>query len=215
MRIVLEQRQMLKMVMTTELRQAIELLQFSTYELMQFIHKQAEENPFIELIEREKFQNSYPKRSTQTGNDINPIDFVASDDTTLHDQLLEQIIAFDLDQTLNQLVQYLILNIDERGYLVVSEQDVCDRFKTNLETVDKAKSIIHQLEPAGIGASDLSECLMIQAKKLYPTDNLLTSVILESLQDLADKRWEKVAENHKISLAKVKEIFEKIQTFNP
>lgn len=50
MRIALEQKQMLKMVMTKELRQAIELLQFSTYDLLQFIRRQAEENPLIELV---------------------------------------------------------------------------------------------------------------------------------------------------------------------
>src|SRR5690625_884198 len=214
MKIVLEQRQMLKMVMTTELRQAIELLQLSTYELMQFIQKQAEENPFIELIERDKFQNSYQKR-TQTGSHVNPIDFASSNETTLHDQLLEQIIAFDLDKTLNQLVHYLILNIDERGYLIISDEEVCNHFKTNMEKVEKAKSIVHQLEPTGIGASDLSECLQMQANKIYPNNDLLASVIDSRLQDLADKRWEKVAKEHHISLAKVKEVFDTIQTFNP
>lgn len=217
MRMVLEQRQMLKMVMTTELRQAIELLQLSTYELMQFIHKQAEENPFIELVEREEFTPDYRNRSPRMGesDSQDPIDFTADNSKTFHDYLLEQTIDFELNEEENNIIKYLILNIDGHGYLTVSDEEVCKHFNVDNEVLRKAKEVIHQLEPAGIGAGNLSECLLIQAQRYYPDNELLCTLIQDYLQQLADKQWDKISKELNISLAAVKEIFDTIQTFDP
>lgn len=215
MKIVLEQRQMLKMVMTTELRQAIELLQLSTYELKQFIQKQAEENPFIELIEKDNYSSNYKKRSFRTGNEVDPIDFTASEEHSLHDELLEQIINYELTKQQYKLVRYLILNINEHGYLTVTNEEVYDQLGVTCEEVEKAKKLIHKLEPAGIGASDLSECLAIQARKEYPNNQLLVTLINNYLQALADKQWNRIAKELNISLARVKDLYETIQTLNP
>lgn len=215
MKIVLEQRQMLKMVMTTELRQAIELLQLSTYELKQFIQKQAEENPFIELIEKDNYSSNYKKRSFRTGNEVDSIDFTASEEHSLHDELLEQIINYELTKQQYKLVRYLILNINEHGYLTVTNEEVYDQLGVTCEEVEKAKKLIHKLEPAGIGASDLSECLAIQARKEYPNNQLLVTLINNYLQALADKQWNRIAKELNISLARVKDLYETIQTLNP
>jgi len=214
MRIVLEQKQTLNMVMTTELRQAIELLQLSTYELRQFIQKQTEENPFIELVEKESMNFSYPRRSTNR-DEIDPIDFAASYHKTMHEQLLEQTINFELDEQTNELVRYLILNINDEGYLTVSVEEACKQLDVEIEAIEKALKIVHQLEPSGIGARNFAECLAIQAKKKYPEHTLLLSVINNYLQTLANKKWDTIAKELDISLAKVNEIFETIKTLNP
>lgn len=213
----LQQRQMLKMIMTTELRQAIELLQLSTYELLQFIQEQAEENPFIELIERDDYQFNNDMRSRKVSSEqaIDPIEFATKNEKSMHEHLLEQIIWLHLEDKEYKLISYLILNINEQGYLTVKDEEVYQQFHISEEELTKAKHILHQLEPKGIGASNLAECLAIQAKVKYPQDGLLLTVIEEYLQLIGDKQWKKIAQELNIPLAQVKELFERIQTLNP
>lgn len=216
MKIVLQQKQMLKMVMTTELRQAIELLQLSTYELLQFIQEEVEENPFIELIERDDDQfNDRPSRKVTSEQVIDPIEFATRDEKSMHEHLLEQLMWLYLDDKEYKLISYLILNINEQGYLTVKDEEVYEQFHLSKEELTKAKHILHQLEPKGIGASSLAECLAIQAKAKYPQDDLLLTVIEDYLQLIGDKQWKKVAEGLNIQLAQVKELYELIQTLNP
>lgn len=217
MKMVLQQKQMLKMVMTTELRQAIELLQLSTYELLQFIQEQAEENPFIELVEKEDYHVDFERRPRKSSYEQheNPIDFTAKYEKNMHDYLLDQIIWLQIEEKDYKLIHYLILNINEQGYLTIEDEEICKHFNINELELKKAKNILHQLEPKGIGASNLAECLLIQAKVMYPNDHLLFSLIEHYLQLIADKQWEKIEKQLNISLDKVKELYDKIQTLNP
>lgn len=213
MRIVLEQRQMLKMVMTTELRQAIELLQLSTYELMQFIREKAEENPFIELIEKE---HDTPINIRRTDVETaNPLDYSVSNETTIYDQLIEQLVDYDLTDSEKILMEYLIYNIDERGYLTVTDEEICEQLRVSEREIYQAKNILHQLEPVGIGAVDLVECLSLQAKHKYPENELLITVIENHLHHIADNKLDIISQEVNVSLAKVKKIIKLIQTLNP
>lgn len=217
MKIVLEQKQMLKMVMTTELRQAIELLQLSTYELLQFIEEQAEENPFIELVEKSDDPFIHERRPTKTFSEqqINPIEYASKNDKSIHDYLREQLILLHLDEEKYKLVHYLILNINEQGYLAINDEEVKHQLNVDEVQLKDAKKTLQKLEPTGIGASNLAECLTIQAKKKYPNEALLYRIIENNLQLIADKQWNRLAKKVDISLSEVKIITEKIQTLNP
>lgn len=216
MRIALEQKQMLKMVMTKELRQAIELLQFSTYDLLQFIRRQAEENPLIELVEKDVVPHHYENRRYHSNEeDFDPITIASNKERSLYEHLQEQMMSFQLTEEEQKLVNYLILNIDAKGYLTIEDEEVAEQMNVTVKEVKKARDIITQLEPVGVGARDLRECLLLQAKKNYPDDRLLIKVIDQYLVPLANKQWEKISENLNISLQKVKTIYQTIQTFNP
>lgn len=217
LRIALEQKQVLKMVMTKELRQAIELLQFSTYDLLQFIRSQAEENPLIELIEKDEYAYShYANRQYKgTDEDFDPISIAANKERSLYEHLFEQIISHELSPTEYKLIQYLIYNIDQRGYLTIADEEVSELMNVSIDDVKKVRELITQLEPIGVGARNLKECLLIQAKKIYPNDEILITIIDEYLEQLANKQWEKIAEQLNISLQQVKTVYKTIQTFNP
>src|SRR5690625_972715 len=127
MKMIIQQQQNLKLVMTTELRQAIELLQLSTYELYQFIHEQVQENPFIELKQKEEMNPYSNQRSSKRINqhDVDPVDFISAHEPTMYRKLLDQLTWLDLDDDEHQLVHYLILNLDENVYLNICFNDVC------------------------------------------------------------------------------------------
>lgn len=218
MRMVIEQRQMLKMVMTTELRQAIELLQLSTYELFQFIHEQVEENPLIELVEGNQFDFILPRPTSgirSNDQEIDPLDFVVQDEKSLYDYLIEQVNVLDISETEKQILHFIILNLDEQGYLPMTNEEIHHFLQVSVADVEKSLRILHELEPLGVGARNVAECLHIQAQKLYPDDLLLQEVITHYLEKLADKKWQEIARALNISLEKVNELFEKIQTLNP
>src|SRR5690625_2678451 len=103
MELVLQQKQTLNLVMTAELRQAINLLQYSTYDLYQYIQEQQAENPLIELVDH--VQNTYTNRSASTTNystefPPDPLDFTADDRRNLYDVLTEQVNVMSLSEEL-------------------------------------------------------------------------------------------------------------------
>lgn len=216
MKIGLEQKQTLNMVMTTELRQAIELLEMSTYDLYQFIQKQAEENPFLEVIESDS--SSYQTRLSTGQSMISPDEVMAAtlqNEVSIYDDLLEQLLAFTLTEKEELILQYLIYNIDEDGYLDIAEEDVLLALNITEADYEAAKVILHKLEPAGIGAVDLQECLYIQAKKLAPSDTVLHDLIQYHLHDVANLDIEIIAEQLETTEAVVIETIDKLKTLNP
>lgn len=217
MKIVLQQKQTLNLVMTTELRQAIELLQLSTYELSQFIQQQELENPFIELVEKEP-DSDYSSRSyerTSSGSSENPLDYIADNERGMCEKLVEQIQWLPIEQTEQRILEYLVFNLDENGYLSFPDEVFAEQLGVDIETVENAIAKLQSLEPLGVGARDLKECLLLQLKTLYPKEEKVMSVIQSHLEDLAHKKWPLIAEKLGMTMAEVKEAFELIQTLNP
>src|SRR5690625_1262570 len=91
MELMLQQKQTLNLVMTPELRQAIELLQFSTYELYQFLQERALENPLIDLVEKHDVPGDQaPSIWKVDDENKNPIDFVSSGEKGMREILIDQ-----------------------------------------------------------------------------------------------------------------------------
>lgn len=217
MKIILEQRQTLKMVMTTELRQAIELLQLSNYELKQFIEKEAEENPFIELVEKEYVEPyTFLRKFTQNDDDeVNPFDFISKDEQSLDEHLLKQVNLLSITEYERAIMRFLVLNLNENGYLTMSNEEISEIFNVTEAEVERARQKLLTLDPIGVGARDLRECLLVQAKEKYHDDTILFSVIEDYLEDLANRKWNKIAENLQISCDQVANLFEKIRSLQP
>lgn len=218
LKLVLQQKQTLNLTMTTELRQAIELLQYSTYDLYQFLHEQGLENPLIELVEKEQIpSDSYRKKvvSSSASDDVDPFKFIADSGKGMCDKLKEQVSYLSVSETERKILNYLVFNLDENGYLTVQNIEVSEYLQVSEEEVESAIKQLQQLEPLGVGARSLEECLLLQAKVLYPVQLTLHEVIEEHLILLADKKWNELARKLSISLAEVKMIEEMIQTLDP
>ena len=218
LRIVLEQRQTLKMVMTTELRQAIELLQLTNYELKQFIEREAEENPFIELIEKdyvEPYSFSRNVVRSDDDEDVNPLDFVTEDEQTLDEHLLNQVNLLSIDEHQRGILRFLVLNLDENGYLTMTNEEISEFLNVTEAEVERTRQLLLTLDPLGIGARNLQESLLIQAHEKYFDDTLLHLLIENHLEDLANRKWNLIAERLQISREEVVKLFEKVRTLQP
>ncbi|HLS22360.1 MAG TPA: RNA polymerase factor sigma-54 [Pseudogracilibacillus sp.] len=216
MKIMLEQKPSLQMVMTAELRQAIELLQLTNYDLRKFIEKEAEKNPFIEIIERE--ERPIIHQATRTYHyeqDVDPLDFVSQENKSLYEHLIRQVNLLRVTKEMHSLLSYLISNINESGYLPISNEALSKEAQVPEWKVERARNILLKLEPLGIGAYDVSESLLVQAEEKYPEDVLLHATIEHHLENLANRRWATIAESLHISKQEVVNLLEKIQTLQP
>lgn len=217
MELVLQQKQKLNLVMTMELRQAIAILQYSTVELYDYLQEQELENPLIELKDRDG--DHYDKGSIpikSTGSEAkNPIDFMPDEKTGERDELLEQVAWLDVTPSQRALLNHLVLNLDANGYLPLQADEIAVELGMDKEEVSSGINMLQSLEPAGVGAGNLAECLYLQVKAYYPEATVTGLIIKDHLEQLASKKWQEIARTLNIELAEVKTAFELIRSLNP
>src|SRR5699024_7066826 len=115
-----KQTQQLNIVMTPALRQAIELLQYSTIDLYDYIKNEVLENQLIELEEQEGNSFQYEKRAmnTRTSQAPDHMNWIADNHHNTRDELIQQAKLQFQDDQMIQLVTWCIQNLDDGGYLV-------------------------------------------------------------------------------------------------
>lgn len=207
------QHQTLKLNMTAELRQAISILQFSSQELSDFIHEQALENPLIELQEPKMsgdFIRSHAHHKKSENKDL--IGLIADSGTCLKDDLLQQARMLSIDKNILQIVSYMIMQLDDDGYLRDDLEDMGREIGQSEENILKALDFLQSLEPAGIGARNLEECLLLQT--LLEND-LIQNLIKNHLVDIARGDFESIHEQLSVPLDEIKAAVVKIQSLNP
>lgn len=238
----LYQEQSLKLVMTPELRQAITILQFSALDLLEYINQQLSENPVIEPLDMElnrgaeskaketssvdvdwseyiraRAQDDYAGTSIRSNeNEYNPLDWVARNDSTLEKHLLEQLSYIKgLSNPILGIAKYMIGNLDEKGYLDLTLDQVTKTLAADPEDVEQALWVVQSLEPRGVGARDLKECLIIQLEYAGLKGSLSFVIVDRYLNDLADGRINKIATEMQVSPQEVQEAADVIRTLNP
>lgn len=143
---------------------------------------------------------------------------------SLQDKLLEQIsVKISGDKEMS-IAEYLIGSLDDAGYLRRDLTSIVDdlAFTQFIECTEEDVAIVlktlQELDPPGVGARDLKESLILQAKRKVPFDLIAKNAlyILENLfDDLTHKRFEKIKEKTNISDEDLKEVIEEIHNLNP
>ncbi|QKS72248.1 RNA polymerase factor sigma-54 [Paenalkalicoccus suaedae] len=215
----LVQEQQMKLVMTNELRQAITMLQYSMHDLQQYLHDQQLENPLIELQEKRTDASTDYKTdftSYQSEEDYtSPLDYVANTEEGLHDYLLHQIRVWDISEEMKRIVSYLALHVDENGYLHSPLQTFAEELNTSIEQTEDGVRLLQTLEPHGVGATSLKECLLLQLHYLEVRDPLTEKIVTEHLDALAKKQWQQIAKAEGIDILDVQYAADFIQSLNP
>ncbi|KOS66262.1 RNA polymerase factor sigma-54 [Lysinibacillus contaminans] len=218
MDLIIDQRQKLNLRMTSELRQAITLLQYSTYELYQYIKDQEMENPLINLKEQENDPLYVGKPNSQLSSNSPSrmtSDLLTSNDRGMRIKLYEQAVLLFKDSQDQKLIRYLIDNLDDNGYLNVNEHEpfLYDEYAEN--DIDRGIQLLQHVGPLGIGARSLKECLLLQIPNDFPKVELAEYLIQNHLDLLANRKWDQIATHLKMPLDTVKEIHDFILTLNP
>lgn len=207
----LYQTQTQKLTMTVQMRQAIEMLRCTVDELDQLIDEVSKANPVIEY-ESPSMTNQW-SRTMSKGI---PWDQVASKDKTMIDSLIEQIGLVDAPRHVRDISVFLIGLLDHHGYLVESNEELAVLCNISISDVKNAVSLIQELDPPGIGARDLRECLQLQVK-FAPTSyhDLLGKIIQDHLEDVATGRMATICRTLKTSPCELQEAIDILKQLNP
>src|SRR5690625_4423993 len=216
MKLVLKQKQQLNLVMTTELKQAIALLQYSTEDIYDYLKEQELENPLIKLVEKdESINNSKNKKVGSKEDYIDPLDFVANKNTDIRETLINQINFESYTEKTKQQLSYLILNLDDNGYLSCDKTMLKKQLNINNSVFKDLIVELQSLEPIGIGAINLVDCLRIQLDYYYPDEDLAKKIVLYYLTELAHKKWQVISTKENVSLQEIDNAFKVIKSLNP
>lgn len=209
-----QQKQTQKLAMTQKLQQSIQVLQFSTEELTQFVENQALENPLLDVIQP-NYTSNYSKPRTSTGTEMTRLNQIPDTTISLFEHLIDQIHLNYRDTYLRTLVLYLVEYIDLNGYLTISLDEAVEQTGgTPIQLLD-ALTLIQQLEPAGVGARNLQECLMLQTERDNYAPEIAYLILEEYFTELVERKWENIAKKLVISLTDIQKVFDYIQTLTP
>lgn len=134
---------------------------------------------------------------------------------TMAESLLEQIHFLSLPDEQVLIAEFLIGSLDERGWLVTSVVDVAESLGRTQEEVERVLVLLQALEPAGIGARDLRECLLIQLDARGDRDTMPWRLIHDHFDHLVNRRFPEIARLLKASVEEVQAAADEIATLNP
>jgi RNA polymerase sigma-54 factor len=210
----LSQRQSL--VVGQQLRQAIVLLQMGNPELQSFIEQQAEENPFVELAPLRPGPAPIPRGVAGTpSRDYDPV--AALEDThgpSLYTHVASQIGAMGLDEAGIDLASVFVDALEPSGWLGQTLPQIAARANVDLPRAEAMLTRLQKLDPAGIFARNLSECLRLQAAE----QGLLTplfATVLENLPLLATADLPALARLCRCQVADLRPVLRDLRSLDP
>ena len=146
-----------------------------------------------------------------------------TEETSFTDSLLEQIEYQNLPKITRALCEYIIGNLDESGYLMQEVAQMTEdlNIKMSLQITEtqmyEALLVVQNLDPAGVGARDLGECLIIQLQRKEETeivDNAI-KIVEEALEEFKTRQIDKIIKKTGLNKAQVKEAISLISHLNP
>lgn len=166
----------LKTTMTPELQQSVHILQLTGADLVSYLQEQVMENPLLEL-EREAWArgNSRPVNSYRELLE-DPLFRLPARTETLEQSLLAQLRWNGIDESCYKIAAFIVGSLDESGYLTMTVPEIAEWIRKSEQEVLSALDEVQKLEPTGIGARDLKECLLLQISKDPEAPSELTSL---------------------------------------
>lgn len=200
MSLKVQEKLVTRLFLSTKLRQDLRILSYNAHDLSTVIQEFAQENPFVEL--------KNPSKELQN------LDWIQDNETeNLIDHLLSQVRISDWSNKSKRVVTFLIYQLDNDGYLRKSLENLKSKVIFSLQELNAGKDKLQKLDPVGIGAKDLNECLLLQARDKKDFNELaLTILEKEKLEVLADpSKWPEFS----VKREKIIDALKAIQALNP
>ncbi|BDG61586.1 RNA polymerase factor sigma-54 [Caldinitratiruptor microaerophilus] len=230
--LALQQQQ--KLLMTPELRQALAILQLPVAELEQYVQQQLLENPVLEVREDgddpvpgpgspdlvrqwldylgQEPEVALPEGTEDEGD--GPAGFAAPA-PTLYEHLHDQLRLLDLPAPERAAARFLIDSLDENGYLTLDLEEAAAACGQPLPVVLRALRTVQGLDPVGVGARSLEECLLLQWEVVGDGNPLVPLLIRAHLNDLAAGRIGRIAEALGVTPGAVQRAADALRALDP
>lgn len=224
--------------------QMIKLLELPTMQLEERIKREIEDNIVLEedteaqqdneetpekisvddYIGKEDDTPSYKARINNFSKDDKERPVYITEARSLGESLIEQLRFRSLTDEELTIAAYIVGSIDDDGYLRRDMQSLSDDLAftrgmdVSPEEIERVLSVVHELEPAGIGARSLQECLLLQMERQHldtPTKILAHKIIASHFESFAKKHYEKLIARLGVSEEEFREAIEHIRTLSP
>lgn len=164
----------------------------------------------------ENYSSPLPAAGGGFGDELPGPEQTLTKSESLTDHLLSQLGVAECTEEERAVAEVIIGNLDELGFLRgTTLEELAEAEEVDLELAEEALLIVQDFDPLGIGARDLSECLLIQARAHFPGDLVVRSVLAEHIHDLERKDYAGIARSIGATKAEVVEAHRKIMTLDP
>ena len=223
-----------KLTLSQRMLLSAEILQMSSQELVEYIKEMAVENPVVEVEEpaangdglellRKKLdwlsaddeQNKTYYRQEKDESKQDMWNFRELAGETLEEHLKAQLAMLNLSKRQRAMGEYLIESLDANGYLDEDLEEMAKRLKIPREDLQEALDTIRGMDPMGVGARDLADCLCLQATRLGIENPLVFQIIRRELTTLGKNQLHTIAKHLKTTLEEVVDAVSLIKTLNP
>jgi RNA polymerase sigma-54 factor len=241
----LKQVQKLQPILTQQLQQAIKLLQLSKMELLEEIALELKENPLLEmveptsgdtapsgegeeraeeptegpenddigeLLERYSASESFEERESGPAFDYENLLRKAP---SLRDHLRWQVGLSDFSGEERVVAEWIIENIDDNGYLAYSIADISETSGIDPEALEGVLAKVQRLDPSGVGARNLKECILLQYGASGDRDPIFENLVAKHFDLFTKATIKEIEKQTGYPAEKVREVWERIKSFDP
>ena len=187
---------------------SINILKMSVMDLKNFIEKEFSKDLGISVELNYSNQENYDNEKEVEINYL-------TDEKNFFQILEEQLSYFKIETKIKEICIFIINNLNKKGYLELSKIEIKDILEVSDKELEEAFDIIHNLEPYGVGAYSLEECLKIQLKAKMIIDKKLFLFIDNYLYFLADKKYNLIKEKLNINDDILFSYIDIIKSLNP
>ena len=212
-----------KQVLSQMQVESLNILAMSMTELKDFLQKEEIENPLLEFSaergeeaapvtykETERFYNG-TERENSRENELYEIE---DNEKSIEDLVNMQLHWKKISETDRKIVDFCVQSIEQSGYFLIPVPEIAKRLNVPEEQAGKVLSMLKELEPQGIFASGLEECLLIQVQGM-DEEEILSEMIKHHLQNIAEGKISTISRALKLSSAEVRKMIHVIKELNP
>lgn len=220
--------QSLKQGVSQKMIQSAQILQLNSAELQEYLENLSLENPLMEFIQPAAQQYAPKQEAPRLTDEQNrkyaqqerisaqdPWNSHAVAEETLPEALLLQLGGMSLKGTRRRVLEHMIHNLDSNGYLSIPLKDIQTAFGCEEALLNELLEILQSLEPWGVGARNLSECLCIQLRQLHPKDQTALSIARDELELLGKNQLPALAKKLHKPLEEILRACDVIRSLNP
>ncbi len=212
----------------------MQILEMNTLELRDYLDNLSLENPVLELSEKKDQENdeflakyqwlnslnsrlTIPYSAPDSDEDLPGVEnrLAADDSETLEEFLWSQLITSRMDKKAAENIRYFLKLLDSRGYFTQDLEEICRDRSLTLKEGEEIIARIQKLDPAGVGARSLSECLLLQAERHGGLTPLIRNLLTDHLEDIAANRIARLSKELKKKPSELQEAFDYIKNLEP
>ncbi|MTT30809.1 RNA polymerase factor sigma-54 [Terrilactibacillus sp. BCM23-1] len=214
----LSQVQALKLKLTPAVYQAISLLQYNTQDLTKLIHEQAEINPFLSIHDWSGSSSMYGVGSHGMNNSTSTTDVIEqtiANGSGFREELRSQIQVMSLSPEVQKTCFLIIDSLNDNGYFEEDMLTLSHALRVPIKQLENALSIVRTLDPPGIGAKSLKDCLSLQLKRQTNHSTFAMDIVTHYIDCFITGEWVRAKEALDMSDEELHDALQDIRALNP